>query len=57
MKFRVVVLAIATISLSFSQVAINTEATTVSANPIMTSTQTNPHGNLMCAIFPSICPR
>mgnify|MGYP000990582237 FL=1 len=40
MKFRVVVLAIATISLSFSQVAINAEATTVSANPILTSTQT-----------------
>ena len=48
MKFRVVVLAIATISLSFSQVAINAEAATVSADSFTASAQVDPQGGFLC---------
>ena len=55
MKFRIVVLAIATVSLLFSQAAINAEATTVSADSFTTSTQVDPQGGFLCKTIQFFC--
>lgn len=57
MKCRVVVLAISTIFLLFSQIVINAEATTVSAYSSTTPTQADPQSEFLCKAFLPLCFR
>ena len=57
MKCRVIVLAIATVSLFFSQGAIHAEASVVPANSSMLPMQTEIHDTLLCAVFPPLCSK